>query len=333
MNRPDAEKWASALKYSSRPDVSRQDLIDKLLEEFNAPSSVRCHVCKSPLNGETCPKCQPIKEALELSFEGEMHTFVEWAFVSDGEIYQDTNGRLRRWHAAIGISLDKVRVFRPKCQPEVPAGSAPDVSELLLDGKRVEIAEPAMRIPAMGEPLLYNGEAHYRTSEIYDDPRWILRIKEQPPLSVYGCDPREVDLSQLRGPNGRPVEWVDFRVVDPQEATLFVAFDKTAVCKNWGRDDFNPSTAMDERRIIVREVEERKPRRFICEEVVEGRFHRFFGGEHEDVNANALRPLADLDDPKVVNSVLLQSNWNLVGSIHDQAKSLIQAYLEYPCKS
>lgn len=72
MNRQDAEKWASAIKYSSRPDVSRQDLIDKLLEEFNAPSSVRCHVCESPLNGDTCPKCQPEAppDVSALRFEG-----------------------------------------------------------------------------------------------------------------------------------------------------------------------------------------------------------------------------------------------------------------------
>lgn len=161
------------------------------------------------------------------------------------------------------------------------------------------------------------------SEEEWTEERWILRIKEQqPPLSVYGCDPREVDLSQVRGPNNHLMEFVEFREPNPNIHELFLSCDTRVPLPS---RCFAANSDRDKRRIIVREVEERKPRRFICEETAgfDGRWQFLKTG----LGITRPRPLADPNDPKVVNSVLLQSNWNLAGSVHDQAKSLIEAYL------
>lgn len=215
----------------------------------------------------------------------------------------------------------------PECQPEAP----PDVSALRFEGKAVEIIEPQKRYPKKGEIFL--DETYYRPDRATVDFkgfwRWILRIKEQPPLSVYGCDPRKVSLEGLKGPNGKPVEWVDFRGLNHDDhEELFVLYSRYAVVRS---RTHGPLSDPDKRRIIVREVEERKPRRFIVTPKP-GHEDHHFAMVHPNRDPQVVGELADLDDPKVLDMARIQAPGFIS---REQTKYVIEAYLglEYPCKS
>lgn len=174
--------------------------------------------------------------------------------------------------------------------PEEPEEQPPDVSHLRYNGLRVEIAEPKPR-PVKPKELYLISDGidvgYWGTSASY----WILRTIPDEPLSVYGCDPKLVSLEGKLGPNGLPVEWVDFR--EPAEEELGINPITRHVVRYGYLGEF-PCPAAP--RIIVREVQPKAPRMWVCKEVSNGPFHRYIG---ESVFTDALRLLPNPDDPKV----------------------------------
>lgn len=204
------------------------------------------------------------------------------------------------------------------------AEQPPDVSHLLFEGCRVEIAEHKKRLPKMTDIALnfnYNTNSYLEAFRPDADHQsvecWILRTI---PLSVYGCGPKSVDLSNLRGPNWFPVEWVDFR--EPNLGDLYVS----APASNGNTPILTLTNeshlvGRDTRRIIVREVKP-KARQWIATECFKNKDEcKEYGvlnivGSDNPIHAF---PLADLDDIKVQYAIAHAVGWSDI-SISERAK-------------
>ncbi len=235
----------------------------------------------------------------------------------DGEIWLCGPGAI-----GFGAWNNPVWILRVVEQP-------PDVSHLRCNGLRVEIAEPKKRIANDGD-LWYCEMLNSVKTCATVDKYWILRTI---PLSVYGCDPKSVDLSKLRGPNGFPVEWVDFREpVEPENWVIpatspreenELLFDPKHARFCW----VAPQSA-DKRRIIVREVKPKpKARQWIATECL-NQHKAHCGHRHVDTGADhykgmsawsTVADLADLDDIKVQYAIAHAVGWSDI-SISDRAK-------------
>ncbi len=250
----------------------------------------------------------------------------------DGEIWLCGPGAI-----GFGVWCNPVWILRV-VELEVP----PDVSGMEFEGMRVEIAEPKKRESVPDDIVLaenIHGKYLYplrvRMGVRDGYVRWILRTV---PLSVYGCDPKSVDLSSLRGPNGFPVELVEhewFRL--PKNGDLVVLSDRQ-VCKtyfNWDQKGF----AEDQRRIIVREVKPKpKARQWIATECL-NQLKGHCGHRHMDTGADAYKgsstwatvaTLADLDDPEVLNVIhrAVSNAYSQNTKFQDLGLAAIRAYLE-----
>lgn len=214
------------------------------------------------------------------------------------------------------------------------AEQPPDVSHLRVEGQGVEIAEPAMRRLKPSSQELYcrrdlaNGVFKWLYNRSSQDEFWILRTV---PLSVYDCDPKSVDLSNLRGPNGFPVEWVDFRDINERDTSELYVMDNPRCIFASAKSGLFP----DKRRIIVREVKP-KARQWIATECLNkhkahcGHRHMDTGADNHKGNSGpwaTVADCADLDDIKVQFAIAHAVGWSDI-SISDRA-NLVAAIRHY----